>query len=61
MKKVLLFVAVAATLSFAACSNQKSNQSETSADSVAQAVEEVAPVAVDTAAAVVDTTVQVAE
>ena len=61
MKKVLLFVAVAATLSFAACSNQKSNQSEASADSVAQAVEEVAPVAVDTAAAVVDTTVQVAE
>ncbi|MDD2226315.1 MAG: hypothetical protein WAP53_08980 [Dysgonamonadaceae bacterium] len=57
MKKVLLFVAVAATLSFAACKSQ--NKSESSVDSEAQAVEEVVPVPEEEGtAAVVDTTVQ---
>ena len=53
----LLFVAVAATLSFAACKSQ--NKSESSVDSEAQAVEEVVPVPEEEGtAAVVDTTVQ---
>ncbi|GEM_PF-1833991 len=61
MKKVLLFVAVAATLSFAACKNQKSDKSESSVDSDAQAIEEVVPVEEDTAAADADTIVEVVE
>jgi protein involved in sex pheromone biosynthesis len=55
MKKVLLFVAIAATLSFAACKNQKSDKSESSVDSDAQTIEQVVPVEEDTAAEVVDT------
>lgn len=54
MKKVLLFVAVAATFSLAACSGQKSNENASSVDSAAQAVEEAAPVVVDTAMEVVE-------
>lgn len=56
MKKVLLFVALIATVSFGACTNQKSSEAASDVDSVAVVVEEeVAPV-VDTVEVLVDST-----
>lgn len=59
MKKVLLFVALAATVSFAACNNKKAEAPVTSADSAAVVIDSAAQV-IDSAAQVVDSAAEVA-